>query len=135
VHLAILILLLTLGAAGCDHAATPPYPSRIPPPGFLSDPARRAEGEKLFRRLCATCHGHTDEGRSPRADFFIPPAPDFRSPAYRNRDPAYLYWRIEEGKMIEPYLSRGSVMPAWGTALKEESIWALVAYLQSRSVE
>jgi mono/diheme cytochrome c family protein len=124
-------LFLTL-LAGCREQI-PSYPQRHPPSGFLENAANRAAGALLFREHCTICHGATGEGRSPRADFFQPPASDFRDPGYRTRDPAYLYWRIETGKMVEPYLSRGSVMPAWGPYFSEEQLWQLVAFLRSRS--
>jgi len=129
--LALLACLLTLLAA-CGEKF-PSYPQRQPPPGFLANVAYRAAGGQLFREHCTSCHGSTGEGRSPRADFFQPPAPDFRDPKYRLLDSAYLYWRIETGKTVEPYLSRGSVMPAWGHYFSEEQIWQLVAFLRDRS--
>lgn len=122
-------LLLALAACGEERTS---YPSREVPAGLMSDVAQIAAGRALFREKCATCHGHSDEGRSPRADFFQPPAPDFTAPQYRQTDPAYLFWRIEVGKTVEPYLSGGSVMPAW-RALPDEQIWQLVAYLKTRS--
>lgn len=125
----VILLLLLCACSG----GQPAYPDRQPPDGFLQQPAERAEGGALFARLCASCHGTVAEGRSPRADFFQPPAPDFRESHYRDLDPAYLYWRIETGKNAEPYRSRGSVMPAWGPTLAEEQIWQLVAYLRSRA--
>jgi mono/diheme cytochrome c family protein len=48
-------------------------------------------------------------------------------------DPAYLYWRIEVGKSIEPFRAQGSVMPAWGMHLTEQQLWQIVAYLQVRA--
>ena len=122
---------LFLALAACNEQK-PSYPARPAPVGFLADAAAIAKGKILFREKCASCHGHPDEGRSPRADFFQPPASDFTASAYRTADPAYLFWRIEVGKTVEPYLSRGSVMPAWG-GLPEGEIWQLVAYLKSRS--
>jgi len=124
--------LLLLLLAGCD-GTVPAYPRRPLPAGLLEQAQSRAAGQELFREHCAGCHGAREEGRSPRADFFQPPAPDFRAPAYRTLDPAYLYWRIEAGKTVEPYLSRGSVMPGWGPYFSEEQIWQLVAYLRSRA--
>jgi len=125
-----LLLFLPL-FAGCE-SRSPHYPPRQPPEGLLQDVASIAAGRELFGEHCARCHGSAEEGRSPRADFFHPPASDFREPKYRGLDPAYLFWRIETGKTVEPYLSRGSVMPAWGPYLGEEQIWRLVAYLRSR---
>jgi mono/diheme cytochrome c family protein len=122
-------MILALAACGEQK---PNYPVRQAPAGLLADAAQLAAGKVLFHEKCATCHGKPDEGRSPRADFFQPPASDFTVPAYRTADPAYLFWRIEVGKTVEPYLSRGSVMPAWG-GLPEGEIWQLVAYLKSRS--
>ena len=122
-------LLLALAACG---ERQPVYPARQAPAGVLADAAQIAAGKALFHEKCASCHGKPEEGRSPRADFFEPPAPDFTAPAYRTTDPAYLFWRIEVGKTVEPYLSRGSVMPAW-RGLPDQQIWQLVAYLKARS--
>ena len=123
------LLLVALAACG---EQTPVYPARTAPAGLLTAAAQIAAGKALFREKCASCHGHPDEGRSPRADFFQPPAPDFTAPVYRSIDPAYFFWRIEVGKTVEPYLSRGSVMPSW-RGLSDEQIWQLVAYLKSRA--
>ena len=46
--------------------------------------------------------------------------------------PAYLFWRVEVGKTVEPYLARGSVMPAWRGLTDGES-WQLVASLKTWS--
>jgi mono/diheme cytochrome c family protein len=109
------------------------YPQRTMPAGLLQDAAQRAAGQELFQKKCASCHGKPSEGRSARAAFFKPAAPDFYEVHFRQVEPAYLYWRIEVGKTVEPYLSQGSVMPAWGVHFSSEQIWQLVAYLKSRS--
>lgn len=124
--------LLLLMVAGCSESV-PDYPRREPPAGLLAAAAPQAAGAALFSLHCAVCHGTPGEGRTPRADFFVPPASDFTSAAYRRADPAYLFWRIQKGKTVEPYLSGGSVMPAWGPHLSDEEIWSLVAYLRRRS--
>jgi len=102
------------------------------PQGLMEDSAQRAAGHALFRDKCASCHGKPSEGRSSRAAFFQPPAPDFTEAHFRGSSPAYLFWRIEVGKTVEPYLSSGSVMPAW-RGLTDQEIWQLVAYLKTRS--
>jgi len=124
----VVLLVLT----GCNNPL-PDYPSRQPPPGIFKDAAQAENGQRLFREKCISCHGKPDEGRSERADFFEPPAPVFTEKKFRNIDPAYLYWRIEVGKTVEPYRSRGSVMPSWGAYLSERQIWQLVAYLVERA--
>ncbi|ORJ62190.1 c-type cytochrome [Geothermobacter hydrogeniphilus] len=127
----LFLVLLTLPFA-CSEVS-PDYPSRTVPAGLLGSRAAQGAGARMFRHKCASCHGHPSEGRSERADFFDPPAPDFSESHYRDIDPAYLYWRIEHGKTIEPFRSRGSVMPTWGPHLSETEIWSLVVYLLSRS--
>ncbi|ALC14882.1 monoheme cytochrome C [Desulfuromonas soudanensis] len=126
------LLLLITFVAGCSDLV-PDYPRREPPAGLLGDAARQEAGAALFSLHCAVCHGTPEEGRTPRADFFVPPAPDFTSATYRSADPAYLFWRIQKGKAVEPYLSGGSVMPAWGPHLSDEELWSLVAYILRRS--
>jgi len=131
----LLLFLLTFVMrilSGCGEQDIS-YPSRKPPDNFLTQAANQEAGADLFHRKCVGCHGSPEEGRNPRADFFSPPAPDFTSPQYRQKDPAYLFWRISKGKTVEPFLSRGSVMPAWGPFFSDRQIWQLVAYLRSRS--
>jgi mono/diheme cytochrome c family protein len=130
-HRMFWLLLSGFFCPGCQEPA-PTYPKQTPPAGYNSASAIQL-GRELFDGHCASCHGDTSEGRSPRADFFLPPAPDFKSAAYARRDPSYLYWRIATGKTVEPYLSSGSVMPAWRPYFSDRQIWTLVAYLQSRS--
>ena len=100
---------------------------------LMKESVQLQAGHDLFMSKCASCHGKPSEGLSSRATFFNPPAPDFTNAHYRKIDPAYLYWRIEYGKTIEPYRSQGSVMPAWGVHFDEEQIWQIIAYLQARA--
>ncbi len=127
-----LTVVMTLLVYGCGEQPAV-YPARRMPDGLMQDMAQLQAGQKLFRSKCASCHGKMSEGRSGRATFFKPPAPDFTGAHYREIDPAYLYWRIEVGKTVEPYLSQGSVMPAWGVHFSEKKIWQIVAYLQVRA--
>lgn len=117
---------------GCgDNSAG--YPQRQMPEGLIKDAVTLSAGHDLFRDKCASCHGKPSEGRSDRTIFFKPPAPDFTDARYKEVDPAYLYWRIAQGKTVEPYRSQGSVMPAWGVHFSEKQIWQIVAYLQVRA--
>lgn len=127
-----LAVLAALVLYGCGEKP-PEYPPRRMPPEFAKDAAMLSAGQQLFRDKCASCHGKPSEGRSDRAVFFTPPAPDFTNERYQEIDPAYLYWRIAQGKRVEPYRSQGSVMPAWGDYLSEEQLWQIVVYLQARA--
>lgn len=130
-HRFLILVGVFLSLVACSEQQVS-YPSRQPPAGVLGDPAQIAAGERIFMGKCASCHGKPSEGLSGRAAFFEPPAPDFTEGRYRSADPAFLYWRIQVGKTVEPYLSQGSVMPAW-EGLPEREIWQLVAYLKARA--
>lgn len=125
-------LLPVFTLCGCTEQR-PDYPARSMPEGMLKDEIQLSRGKSLFMKKCASCHGKPGEGRSDRAAFFQPPAPDFTDAHYRQMDPAYLYWRIEVGKTVEPFRSQGSVMPAWGMHFEEQQLWQIVAYLQTRA--
>jgi len=125
------IVILSVLLHGCGQER-PGYPQRQMPQGLMEDSTQLATGHALFIDKCASCHGKPSEGLSSRAVFFQPPAPDFTEAHFRNSDPAYLFWRIEVGKTVEPYLSSGSVMPSW-RGLTDQEIWQLVAYLKTRA--
>lgn len=128
----LLSLVLSLLLGGCWEAEDQ-LPEISVPQQLLQQPQQRLAGEQLFLKHCRECHGTTAEGRNPRAVRFVPPAPDFISHHYMDAEPAYLFWRIAEGKRTEPFRSRGSVMPAWEPHLTEQQIWQLVAYLRQRA--
>ncbi len=128
----LLILFIALLFLSCSERNNS-YPQRTMPADLEKNAPLVAQAKQLFLSRCADCHGKLSEGRMDRADFFEPPAPDFTSSTYSQMDPAYLFWRISEGKTVEPYLSKGSVMPAWGAHFSDKEIWGLVAYIMNRS--
>ncbi|WP_027713778.1 cytochrome c [Desulfuromonas sp. TF] len=124
-----LLLSLLLLLTACGESIS--YPERTPPEDFLQMQINVEAGRELFREHCVLCHGTLEEGRSLSAEFNSP-ASTFEAIRYRSVDPAYLFWRIAKGKTVEPYLSRGSIMPAWGPHFTDEQIWQLVAYIRIR---
>jgi len=97
-------------------------------------PTRLAEGQTLYNRNCAACHGELGRGDgvfaaaedSTGQDGFgheIIPPPDFRDPATMlGASPALLQGKILRGGM-------GTGMPSWGLIFSEEQTWAMVDYL------
>jgi cytochrome c oxidase cbb3-type subunit 3 len=109
-------------------AAPPPVPTPVGPvPGAEQNPARRdnpyhgnvaamTEGRTLFVRMnCSGCHGGRAGGGM---------GPSLRDVdwIYGSTD-AQIFDSIAEG--------RAYGMPSWGTALPEDQIWKLVAYVKS----
>ncbi len=128
----VLICLLCAFLFSCQEPGEQ-APEMSVPQLLLGQPEQQKAGRKLFFKHCRECHGTTAEGRNPRAVRFEPPAPDFLSHDYLQVAPGYLYWRIAKGKQVEPFRSRGSVMPAWEPHFTQQQIWQLVAYLRQRA--
>jgi mono/diheme cytochrome c family protein len=56
------------------------------------------------------------------------PPPGSLNERISNNSDDYLYWRIAEGGMNEPF---NSLMPAWGNILDSEQIWQVVSYIRT----
>lgn len=83
---------------------------------LAGDPSSIAEGKKLFTSMnCAGCHGYGAKGNM---------GPNLTDAAWRyGGTPIEVYKSIYEG--------RPQGMPAWGNALPSNSLWQIVAYIQS----
>ncbi len=99
-----------------------------------TDPARLAEGRRLYAANCAACHGVFGRGdgvmaRALLRDSIVAPKHGPRSPAdftdpesMLGASPALLHGKIQRGGM-------GTGMPNWGPILTDEQAWMLVEYL------
>jgi mono/diheme cytochrome c family protein len=97
---------------------------------FIDDPDAMAAGEELYEANCSACHGLTGEGDGPAAGNLNPP-PANLAERQANLSDAYLYWRISEGGLMEPF---DSIMPGWKGLLDEEQIWQIIAYIRTMIV-
>lgn len=126
---AVLGACLTSGEA----AEQPPLPyAKLSPPVALDAPEIIAAGQAIFQANCVLCHGPKGDGNGSVHPQFGPAPADLTSrERAKVRTPQYLFWRISEGGRVEPFLSRGSIMPAWKYQLTEEQRWQVVAYVRS----
>jgi mono/diheme cytochrome c family protein len=86
-----------------------------------------SEGGELYQANCSSCHGNTGRGDGPAAAG-LNPRPQDLSLVQASLDDGYLYWRISEGGLMEPF---GSVMPAWKGLLDQQKIWQIITYLRT----
>ncbi len=87
-------------------------------------------GGKLFRQLCAGCHGV--EGRGGGAHTFMPHVDTLTKKGYIDLVPdEYLFTVIAEGGQA---VGKSSYMPAWGTKLSEQDIRDLIAHIRTFSL-
>jgi mono/diheme cytochrome c family protein len=132
------LVLLALWLVGCgarpDRASVPgPYRDASPPTAdFLSATASLAAGQALYQRHCATCHGETGYGDG-LAGHVLPLKPaNLADPrGVVQQPPNYWFWRVSEGGTVEPFHSRGSVMPAWKYHLSETERWQVIAFART----
>ncbi len=110
-----------------DRVPNPPeeYAGRVNP--FSDDPEAIAEGELIYRANCSSCHGLTGEGDGPASGNLDPPAQNLAE-RHTNLSDAYLFWRISEGGLMDPF---NSLMPGWKGLMNEENIWLVIAYIRT----
>jgi cytochrome c oxidase cbb3-type subunit 3 len=135
-HLALVaaIVATTTGCRGSDPAPAvaaaaalpaqfavgpvpgPHEPARAIPNPFADDPAALQQGRELFVVMnCSGCHGgHAGGGMGPSL-----------------RDVDWIYGSADANIFSSIAEGRANGMPAWGSRLPEQTIWALVAYIRS----
>jgi mono/diheme cytochrome c family protein len=86
-----------------------------------------SEGRILFESNCASCHGVNGGGDGPAAAGLEPP-PQNLSQIQADLSDAYLFWRVSDGGLMEPF---NSVMPAWRGILSEDHIWQIILFLRT----
>ena len=88
-----------------------------------------ANGQVLYKRYCAGCHGPDGRGG---AHTFMPHIESLTKKGYIDLVPdEYLYGVIADGG---PSVGKSSYMPAWGKTLSEQQIWDIVAHIRSLPV-
>lgn len=119
------------GGHAHDQWVDPPaqYASRRNP--SWDDQAAVERGHEIFEAQCAVCHGVDGTGTGPAASGLDHKPADLTSHLHRGPGlgDAYLYWRVSEGGMVEPFKSQGSAMPAFKTALNEAQRWDVLTYV------
>ena len=81
-----------------------------------------AEGQKLYTKHCASCHGPSGDGDgSAAAELGIHPAKLSES---RSQSDGALFWKITTGK---------KPMPGYGAKLSEADRWNVINYLKTLS--
>jgi mono/diheme cytochrome c family protein len=116
------------------------YLGRAPEPTRLerADGATLALGRKVYDAHCAACHGRNLEGepnwreRKPTGRMPAPPHDD-SGHTWHHPD-AVLFGITKEGLVPGKYAPPGyqSDMPGFGNALKDDEIWAVLAFIASR---
>ncbi len=112
------------GPAGEDSRAEP------------ADRVKVTSGRTVYKQHCARCHGAELEGqpdwwrRLPSGRF---PAPPHDDSGHTWHHPDQVLFVITKNGLVPPHAPQGyeSDMPAFGSTLSDEEIWAVLAYIKS----
>jgi mono/diheme cytochrome c family protein len=117
------------------HATVPAAYARMhAPPGLWTDATVLARGEAIYRQHCVVCHGERGDGRGPGAATLTSKPADMTDRAgVAEMTDSYWFWRVSEGGRVEPFVSRGSAMPAWKDVLPPADRWAVIVYQHTLS--
>ena len=103
-----------------EHAIDRRIADIKPPP--LDDPAMVKLGAEHYSEMCVGCHLAPGVQESELRDGLYPRPPNLTRFA---PDPAESFWIIKHGLKM-------TAMPAWGETHDDQTIWAIVAYLQKQ---
>ena len=79
-------------------------------------------GREIYSNTCIRCHGI--DGKGAMGIQLVPKPADLTSPAIQTRLDASLFKRIHDGKP-------NTAMGAWSTALSDDEIWDVLAYVRT----
>jgi mono/diheme cytochrome c family protein len=122
---------LALGLAACGEQQLGEDPRADP-----GDASRVALGATVYARHCAACHGARLEGqpewRKRLANGRLP-APPHDESGHTWHHPDHVLFAITRNGLVPPYAPQGyaSDMPAFRGVLKDEEIWAALAFIKS----
>jgi mono/diheme cytochrome c family protein len=80
------------------------------------------KGQKIYKSLCASCHGVTGKGDVVAMQSLNPKPSNFTTDAFQHQTDGTVYWKLSEGR---------GVMAAYKNMLSEEQRWQVVNYLRS----
>ncbi len=79
-------------------------------------------GQKIYKKMCWTCHGAEGIGDGPAASVLTPAPANFSTTLFQNQSDGAIYWKLSTGK--------GS-MAGYESSLSEDQRWSLVNYLRT----
>jgi mono/diheme cytochrome c family protein len=90
--------------------------------------APNGEGQRLYRSACAACHGPDGRGTEPTRVGFATPLPDFTDCSFATREPDDDWLAVSHDG--GPARAFDPMMPAFGDALTEQELRAVLAYVR-----
>jgi len=89
---------------------------------YANDAKAAAKGKKLFKQMCAICHGVKGKGDGMAAAGLTPKPANFTSKDLQSQTDGAIYWKLTEGK---------APMAAYKDMITEAQRWELVTYIRT----
>ncbi len=89
-------------------------------------PLHADDAKPVYDKSCANCHGVSGKGDGPASKMLKPPPPEMAT-AIKGMSDADLTKIIKEGGKA---VGKSSLMPAFGSKLKDDQIQSLVEYVK-----
>jgi len=119
-----------IGLAGTSRAQDawkgPVEAEKLNSPFSLDDEKIIGKGEKIFGKMCWTCHGENGEGDGVAGENLAPKPSNFTDKEIQSQSDGAFYWKITHG--------RGNMI-AYEDALSDDQRWQLVAFIRSLGAE
>lgn len=84
--------------------------------------AATESGKKLYKQMCAICHGNSGKGDGMAGASLSPRPSNFTTEKIQSQTDGAIYWKITEGR---------PPMASYKSILKEEQRWQLVNYIRT----
>jgi mono/diheme cytochrome c family protein len=138
--LAVLFITATIassGGSGHTHEEEGVHGLEIPEKyqgknnPYWSDLDAVVSGSKIYKDMCAKCHGVSGNGDGPLAKTMSKKPFSFMDSSHMSQmNDGYLYWRTVEGGTHPPFKSK---MPAYKDKLTEKEVWQVLSYAHAFS--
>lgn len=93
------------------------------------------DGAMLYEINCQMCHGRTGRGDGAVGEHYVPPPPDFHSPAVLRLTDGAVYYTITNGVLSTPIPEAAKYIPrdwhAFHRLLTDHERWEIVSYLRT----
>ena len=122
----IAILFIAANAMAQEPWVAPEEANAMKPPFSLDDEKMIAKGEKLFGKICWTCHGEMGAGDGVASEQLDPKPADLSSHALQAQSDGSFYWKITNGR---------GAMTSYEAMFSDNQRWQLVAFIRSLGKE
>jgi mono/diheme cytochrome c family protein len=86
------------------------------------DDGATSKGKKLYKQMCAICHGDAGKGDGMAGSSLNPRPANFTSSSIQSQTDGEIYWKLTEGR---------APMASYKAILKDNQRWQLVNYIRT----